>query len=84
MGPETAEVNVGLWHVLVSQEEPKTEDWLGKDIEDSVGDNLGIDGCAARPISNTPDAKDDFISAGKRRVAGMFLLISGMRSREEE
>ena len=41
----------------MGEEEPETEDGLGKDIEDSVCDNLGIDIDIARSISNTPDAR---------------------------
>lgn len=55
MGPETTDVDVGLGHSGVGEKEPKTEDGLGKDVKNGVGDNLSIDGEDAGSVSNTPD-----------------------------
>ena len=43
MGPEPAEVDVGLRHVHVGEEEPQTEDGLGKHVENGVSNDLSID-----------------------------------------
>lgn len=40
----------------MGKEEPGSEDGLGKDVEDSVCDNLGVNVDVARSISDTPDA----------------------------
>lgn len=55
MGPETTEVNVGLGHALVAEKKPHAEDGLGKDVEDSVGNDLSVDGGLAGSIGDTPD-----------------------------
>lgn len=40
----------------MSEQEPEAEDGLGKNVEDSVGNNFGVDGGNSRSISYTPDA----------------------------
>ena len=40
----------------MGKEEPGSEDGLGKDVEDGVCDNLGVNIDVARSISDTPDA----------------------------
>lgn len=40
----------------MGEQEPEAEDWLGKDIEDSVANNLGIETDKLATVSNTPDA----------------------------
>lgn len=40
----------------MGKEEPESEDGFGKDIEDSVSDDLGVNVDVAGSISNTPDA----------------------------
>jgi hypothetical protein len=55
VGPETTDVEVNLGHALVSKEEPKTEDGLGKDIKNSVGNDLSVNAGLARAVGNTPD-----------------------------
>lgn len=40
----------------MSEKEPESENGLGKDIEDSVGDDLGVNVDVAGSISDTPDA----------------------------
>lgn len=58
VGPEAANVNVSLWHAHVGKEEPSAEDWLGKDVENGVGNDLLIDVHVAAAVSNTPDARE--------------------------
>jgi hypothetical protein len=41
----------------VSEEQPEAEDWLGKNVEDSVSDDFGIDANDTSTIGNTPDAR---------------------------
>lgn len=55
VGPEATEVNVGLGHIGVGDEKPDTEDGLGEDVKDSVGNDLGVDRELARAVGNTPD-----------------------------
>lgn len=55
VSPEAVELNIALGHVGVDNKEPGTEDSLGKDIEDSVGDDLAIDTDLAGTVGNTPD-----------------------------
>ena len=40
----------------MSEEEPEAEDWLGKDVEHSIGNNFSIKPDNAATISDTPDA----------------------------
>lgn len=55
VGPETAELDVALTHVCVGDEEPGTEDSLGKHIEDSIGDDLAVHAESARAVGQTPN-----------------------------
>jgi len=41
----------------VGEEQPEAEDWLGKNIENSIGDNFGIEAKDTGTISDTPDAR---------------------------
>ena len=40
----------------MGKEEPEAKDWLGEDVEDGVGHNLGVDVDVAGSVSDTPDA----------------------------
>ena len=40
----------------MSEQEPEAKDWLGQDVEDSVGDDLTIDTDGAGAVCKTPDA----------------------------
>ena len=40
----------------MSEKEPKTEDWLGENVENGIGDDLSVDVDVAGSISDTPDA----------------------------
>ncbi|KXT18924.1 hypothetical protein AC579_3587 [Pseudocercospora musae] len=68
LGPESANVNVGLWHADVGEEQPGTEDWLGQDVEDSVGNDLLVNVHVAAAISNAPDARESSVSSSMSGV----------------
>merc|ERR1711977_679189 len=55
--PEAAKVDVALRHALVGEQEPGTEDRLGEDVEDGVGDDLlvRVHGHAAAVVGELPD-----------------------------
>ena len=55
VGPESTKLNVGLWDLGVGNEEPSTKDWLGKDVENSVGDDLLVNVHVAGAVGDTPD-----------------------------
>lgn len=44
-----------LRHGIVGEQEPEAKDSLGEDVQNGVGDNLGIDANVAGAIRNTPD-----------------------------
>lgn len=41
----------------MGEEKPEAEDWLGEDVEDSIGDDLSIETDQASTVGNTPDAE---------------------------
>lgn len=55
VGPEAAEVNIGLAELSVGDDQPSTEDGLSKNIEDGVGDDLAINANTAGTVSEAPD-----------------------------
>ena len=55
LAPEATDLNVGLGDALVGEEEPGTEDGLGEDVKDGVGDDLLVNGGGAGAVSDTPD-----------------------------
>jgi hypothetical protein len=55
VGPEAVELNIALTELGVCDQQPGTEDTLGQNIQDSVGNNLAIDTNLAGAISKTPD-----------------------------
>lgn len=57
MSPEATKLDVGLRNRGMGEEEPSTEDWLGKNIQDSVGDDLLVNAHVARAVGDTPNAK---------------------------
>lgn len=81
VGPETAEVDIGLRHLRVGNQEPETEDGLGKDVENGVGYNLGINGGLAGAIGNTPNngvsGPDEDGEAGDGRVELANVVATG-------
>lgn len=65
VSPEAADVDVHLWGAAVGEQEPGTENRLGQDVQNGVGDDLLIDVHLAAAISNTPDAIKDVSSCNK-------------------
>ena len=53
--PESLKRWRGTGHTIVSEEEPETEHWLGKDIEDRICDDLSIKSNKSAAISDTPN-----------------------------
>lgn len=43
----------------MSEQEPEAEHWLSKYVEDSIGDNLGVEPNETSTVSDTPDAAQD-------------------------
>jgi hypothetical protein len=62
----------------VGEEEPCTEDGLGKNVEDGVGDDLLVNVHVAATVSNTPDAGK--VLANAQQTASTKLTL-GRRSR---
>ena len=42
----------------MGEQEPETEDGLGKNVEDGIAENLTIDTDVSGSIGNTPDTSD--------------------------
>jgi len=59
LSPEATDLNVGLGDALVGEEEPCTEDGLGEDVKDGVGDDLLVNVHVAGAISDTPDTRNN-------------------------
>lgn len=58
LGPVAVEFNIGLRNPAVSKQKPEAEDWLGENVEDGVGDDLGIDRCFPGSIGNAPHTEE--------------------------
>ena len=63
----------------MSEEEPESEDGLGKNIEHGVSDDLGVNIDVAGSISDTPDSMTCQCSVG---LTNAFKLTLGRWSRE--
>ena len=59
LAPETTDLNVGLGDALVGEEKPGTEDGLGKDVKDGIGNDLLVNVHVAGAISDTPDTRNN-------------------------
>ena len=46
-------------HVIMGEEKPETEDGLGEDVKDGVGDDFAVDIDVTGSISDTPDTEID-------------------------
>ena len=57
VGPEATELDLSLGHALVGEEQPSTEDRLGEQVEDGVGNDLLVNSHLAGAIGNTPDTR---------------------------
>lgn len=62
IGPVSAELNIGLRQRPVRHEQPDAENGLCEDIQDGVGDDLGIDRSPARTVGDTPNADDRLVT----------------------
>ena len=66
MGPGTLEVKVGGLKHLVGEEKPESKDRLGKDIQDGVGNDLGVNRSAVSTLGESPDAVRMLVDAKRR------------------
>lgn len=57
VGPEAVELSITLAHVGVDNEEPGTEDSLGENVENGVGNDLSVNTDLAGTVGNTPDTR---------------------------
>ncbi len=56
----------------MGEEKPESENGLGKNIEDSISDNLGVNVYVAGSISDTPDATmSQYVSQARGRHANL-------------
>lgn len=55
MRPESTEVDVCLGQSSMGDQEPRSKHWLGQDIQNSVGNDLRVNGHLARAIRDTPN-----------------------------
>jgi hypothetical protein len=55
VGPEAVELDIALTHLGVGDEQPGTEDTLGENIQDGIGNDLAINTNLAGAIGKTPD-----------------------------
>ena len=55
VGPEAAKIDVGLGDFGMGDQKPDTEDGLGEDVKNSVGNDLSVNGQLARAISDAPN-----------------------------
>jgi len=78
VGPVAANVGADLRHTLVRDEEPCAKDDLGHDIEDSVGDDLSVNGDLASTVGNTPNTG---ITSVKFHQESTDVLTWGRQSR---
>ena len=57
VGPEATKVDISLAELGVSDDQPRTEDGLSKDIKDSVGNDLLVNGHLAGTVGDAPNAE---------------------------
>lgn len=55
VGPEAVELNIALTQLGVSDQEPGTEDTLGENIQDGVGNNFAVNTDLAGTVGKTPN-----------------------------
>lgn len=67
ISPETADLDVGLRHASMGDQKPDTKDGLGQNIQDSIGNDLAINGNMTSAISDTPDAARSLARIDKDR-----------------
>jgi len=79
LGPEPANLDIGLWNARVREQQPGTEDGLSEDVEDGVRDDLLVNVHVAGAVSDTPDTKH--LLAYDCSVSAITMLTLGRRSR---
>lgn len=55
VGPKPAEGYIGVGNLCMCQEEPEAKDWLGKNVQDSISNNLLVDRQMTASVGDTPD-----------------------------
>jgi hypothetical protein len=53
--PETSELNIALTQLGVGDQQPGTEDTLGKNVQNGISDDLAVNTNLACAIGKTPD-----------------------------
>lgn len=80
VGPEATKLNLALAKLGVGEQQPGTEDGLGKNVENGVGNDLTIDTNTASTVGEAPDT--DNVSLATRK--GPVKRTWGRRSRAGE
>lgn len=57
MCPVTTNLDIGLGDLGVAEQEPETEDGLGENVKNSVGNDFVVDRGLAGTVRNTPDTE---------------------------
>jgi hypothetical protein len=74
VSPEPANVDISLRQARVRNEKPSTKDRLGKNVKNSVGNDLGVDAKDTSTVGYTPDTANTSdcaqISLGNVRMGG--------------
>lgn len=81
-GPEAAQVNVRLWHPCVSNKKPEAKDRLGKNVEDSISNDLGVYGHLAGAVGNSPNTSICVNVLLKWFIDGSFELTLDRQSKQ--
>ena len=81
VGPVATNVGADLRDALVRDEEPCAKDNLGHDIEDSVGNDLGVNRDLASTIGDTPDTGKESV---KTRTEVQQINVHGVGSPEDQ
>ena len=58
VGPESSQINIGLWDPGVGEEQPNTKDGFGQEVEHGIGDDFGVDRNLASTLGECPDTRD--------------------------
>ena len=54
--PESTQIQASLRHFCMGEQEPETEDWFSKDIQNGVGDDLRVNRNLPSTICDSPNA----------------------------
>lgn len=58
MRPPAIQLNVGLLHLAMAEQQPESEDGYKQEVEDGIDDDLGIDRWPVRAPEYAPDTKE--------------------------